>query len=175
MFQVDSKVVKKYLLTSEKWSSFALQWALKPSSRGSGEIRLEPSQRNQIQFKPLDYPFIGTGYPESGFFSESHKEISPSLYLHIQKESGKILFSKSTEGSSGWFALYLILSSRNVLNSSEIFYIHGVWVFYDTALGEYWFYTTLHKAALVHYGEEKPWIKAAVRKFSHAAHVCGLV
>lgn len=25
----------------------------------------------------------------------------------------------------------------------------------------------------MHYGEEKPWIKAAVRKVSHAARVCG--
>lgn len=97
------------------------------------------------------------------------------MHLHFQKDSGKILFSKSTEGSSGCLALYLILYSRNVLNSSQTFYIHGVWVFCDTALGEYWFYTTLHKVELVHYGEEKPWIKAAERKFSHAAHVCGLV
>lgn len=87
---------------------------------------LELSQRNQIQFKPLDYPFIGTDFPESGLFSELHRKIYPSLLLHFQKESRKILFSKSTEGSSGCLALYLILYSRKVLNSSQTFYIHGV-------------------------------------------------
>lgn len=173
MFQVDSKVVKKYLLTSEKWSSLALQWLFKTSSRGSREIWLELSQRNQIQFKPLDCPFIAiywNWFPREWelLFSELHKKMCTFT-------SKKILFSKSTGGSSGCSALYLILYSRNVLNFLQKFCIHGVWVFCDTALGEYWFCSTLHKVALVRYGEEKPWIKAAVRKFSHAAHVCGLV
>lgn len=163
-----------------------MQWLYKPSKRGSGEMWLALSWRNHS---------TTTSFSLSLWITHLLEVVSQRLgsslnytnrYLlslhrrkqnrHFPNESGKIPFSKDTDGSSGCSALYLILCSRNILYSSWTFYIHWVWVFCDMAVDEYWFCSALWKVAfLLCFGGEKSRVREATRNFRCVTHACGLV
>lgn len=161
-----------------------LQWLCKPSSRGSGEMWLVPSWRNPSTITSFSLR------PRITYLLEMiSQRVGPSLNytnrcllslhgrkqsLPFPKEAGKIPFSYDTDGSSGCSALYLVLCSRSILYYLWTLSIHGVWVFCDTALEEYWFYSSLWKVAfLLYFGGEKSQVKVATSNSSYATHVHG--